>query len=33
MGPIFQDHELATRMAKAISHAIDECGPGKTEPF
>jgi hypothetical protein len=33
VGPIFEDHEMATRVVKAIQHAIDLCGGGKTEPF
>jgi hypothetical protein len=33
IGILFQDHEMAKRVAKALRHVIDLCGGGKTEPF
>jgi hypothetical protein len=29
----FGDEEIAGRVAKAFTHAVDLCGSGKKEPF
>ena len=32
--PIYSDHDLANRVAKALNYAIEVCGgKGKPEPF